>query len=97
MKKLFFSVVSFSLIAACVFAYLLLAAPNINKKRVAVKIPTGSSYEDVLRILRGNNVLKNEYTFSLVSDMKHYPDRIKSGHYILTGGMNNRQIVNMLR
>ena len=78
--------------------YELLMAPNINtEKRVSVKIPTGSVYADVEKILKQNNVLKSEFTFSLVSLMKHYPDNVKPGYYIFTNGMNNRQIVNMLR
>jgi UPF0755 protein len=85
------------LIAAAVSFYFLFVAPNINEKRVAIKIPTGSTYEDVIQILTDQNILKNPLTFSLVSEMKKYPDNVKSGYYVLAGNMNNRQIVNILQ
>ncbi len=97
MKKFLFLFLLFIVFGAAVVHHLFWAA-NINaEKRVSVKIPTGSSYQDVLRILRQNQVLKSEFTFSLVSQWKKYPTRVNSGYYVFNKGMNNRQIVNMLR
>jgi UPF0755 protein len=84
------------LLVAGAAGYLLFLAPNVNGKRVAVKIPTGSSYDDVLNILEKNEVLKSKLTFKLVSQIKHYPEHVKSGYYVFNGGMNNRQLVNIL-
>jgi UPF0755 protein len=79
-------------------AYRVLFAPNVNtKKNITIKIPTGSSFEDVLKILREREVLNDEFTFQLVAKWKDYANKIKPGNYLLTKGMNNRQIVNMLR
>ncbi len=78
--------------------YYVFMTPNINtQKRVSIKISTGSSYSDVLNILRQNQVLKNERTFALVSKLKQYPKKIKPGYYVFTPKMDNRQIVNILR
>jgi len=97
MKKFLFLLLVLLVLAAA-GAYQVLYAPNINaEKRVAIKIPTGSSYEDVLRILKENEVLKNEFGFSVVSKLKKYPDHVNSGYYVFTKGMNNRQLVNILR
>ncbi len=97
MRK-FFVVFIFLLLITARVLYSLLLEANINaEKRVAIKIPTGSSYKDVERILKENNVLRSEFGFSIVSMLKHYPDQVKSGYYIFNSGMNNRQIVNMLR
>ncbi len=97
MKK-FFYLLLLLLVLSAVGAYQVLYAPNVNaEKRVSVKIPTGSSYEDVLRILKENEVLKNEFGFSVVSKLKKYPDHVNSGYYVFNKGMNNRQIVNILR
>jgi UPF0755 protein len=97
MKRIFTTGLFLILLAAVGFSYFLFVAPNIQGKRAAVKIPTGSSYEDVLQILRKNKVLKNEFTFGLVSKWKKYPAHVKPGYYVFTGKMNNRQIVNILR
>lgn len=97
MKKVL-SVLLLLLIVAGVAGYVVFMAPNVNTdKRVAVKIPTGSTYDDVLRILSENKVLKNEKTFGFVSKLKNYPNHVNSGYYFFNKGLNNRQIVNMLR
>lgn len=85
-------------LGAAALGYYVFMLPNINaEKRVAIKIPTGSGYHDVINILRENNVLKDERSFALVSKLKHYPEKVKSGYYVFTSKMDNRQIVNILR
>lgn len=84
------------LLSAAAFGYLIFFMPNITAKRVAVKIPTGATYEEVLAVLRQEHVLKSERTFAIVSDMKKYPVKVKPGYYVFHNKMNNRQIVNML-
>lgn len=97
MKKIiaFFLIVA---TASAVVGYWLFVAPNINSaKNIFVKIPTGSTYDDVLRLLRDKQVLKSEYSFKLVSQLKKYDRHVNGGYYVFNKGMNNRQIVNMLR
>jgi UPF0755 protein len=78
--------------------YWLFISPNVNTtKRVSVKIPTGSTYSDVVRILQENKVLKDELSFAIVCRLKKYEQRINPGYYVFRKGMNNREIVNMLR
>lgn len=85
-------------LAAAALGYYVFMLPNVNaEKRVAIKIPTGSDYGDVLNILRNNKVLKDERSFSFVSNLKNYPEKVKSGYYVFTSRMDNRQIVNILR
>ncbi len=84
--------------AALIGGYYVFIEPNINSsKSISIKIHTGSTYEDVLHILKEHDVLKSEFSFDLVSQFKHYPENVKSGYYVFTAAMNNRQIVNMLR
>lgn len=83
---------------AAIGLYWVFYADNITPgKKASIKIPTGSTYDDVLRLLHENNVLLSELTFSLVSNFRHYPQQVKGGYYVFTPGMNNRQIINMLR
>jgi UPF0755 protein len=86
------------LVFSAVLSYWIFNSSNIAaEKRVTLKIPTGSQYNDVLAILKQNNVLKNEFPFTIMSQLKHYPQQIKPGYYTFSNGMNNRQIINMLR
>ncbi|MCX6200222.1 MAG: endolytic transglycosylase MltG [Bacteroidetes bacterium] len=97
LKKIFFFLL-LAAVAAIVGGYYVFVEPNINNtKSISIKIPTGSNYEDVIQILKERDVLKSELSFDVVSQFKHYPENVKSGYYVFTAGMNNRQIINMLR
>lgn len=89
------------LIAAVVVAgswYVLLKNNrNPDVKFIGVKIPTGSSYSDVLTILKENKVLADVATFEMVAKAKKYPAYIKPGYYVFSKNMNNLEMVNMLR
>ncbi|MCW5909391.1 MAG: endolytic transglycosylase MltG [Chitinophagales bacterium] len=78
--------------------YWLFVSPNVKAaKQLTIKIPTGSSFKDVLRILRQNHALKDELSFELVSKLKKYDRHVLPGNYVLRSNMNNRQIVNLLK
>lgn len=97
MKKILFLFFLVALALAAV-AYYVFMSPNIDSdKRVSIKIPSGSTYNEVLNLLHSKHVLQSELTFDLVSQLKHYPESVKPGYYIFSAGMNNRQIVNLLR
>jgi UPF0755 protein len=96
MKKFLFVCFLLAIVGAT-FGFWLMYMPNINtQKRVSVKIPTGSKYNDVMQLLQDNKVLKSELSFHLMSLLKKYPDNVKAGYYVFGKSMNNRQIVNML-
>ena len=97
LKKLIALVLLLGVLIGGYIGWRLLMAPNITAKRVTVKIPTGSSYEDVLEILYNNNVVKDHWGFETVAKFKDYGKKINSGNYVFTQNMNNRQIVNMLK
>jgi UPF0755 protein len=78
--------------------YYVFMIPNVTEvKKVSVKIPTGSTYDDVLGLLKANQILKNANTFDIVSRLKNYPAQVKAGYYVFNRNMNNRQIVNLLK
>ena len=96
--KFFGTVFVIGCLGAVCFAAWVFYMPNINAEtRVGVKIPTGSTYNDVMRLLKEKNVLLNDFTFSIVSNLKHYDHQVKPGYYVFNRSMNNRQIVNILR
>lgn len=75
-------------------------APNVElaeKKTVSFYIPTGSTFEDVSGLFRVSGFLKNTDSFIWLAEMKGYPESIRPGHYLLKDGMNNNELVNMLR
>jgi UPF0755 protein len=72
--------------------------PNIDlngKSCIYVYIPTGTDFQGLRRILRP--VLRNEKGFVFTAYRKHYENRIKAGKYKIREGMDNNQLVNILR
>ena len=82
------------------YAYKTIYQSNVNldgKKSEIIYIPTGSTFEDVIRILGENNILKNQSTFELLAEKKKYKNAIKPGKYRILAKMSNNALVNLLR
>ena len=100
LKRLVLTVVIIGLILCGVFAYMIytaLLAPNtkFTTREITVQIPTGSDIDDVVQILEPN--LKNTSNFYQVARRKKYDNNVKPGRYVLVQGMNNNDIINVLR
>lgn len=81
-------------------AYINLYQSNVNlgdKKSTIIYIPTGSSFEDVVRILGENDMLKNRTSFEWLAEKKKYKNAIKPGKYRILAKMSNNALVNLLR
>ena len=66
-------------------------------KDVSFYIPTGSDYQYVKDELASLNVLKSNGAFDRLAKKTHYNEKVHPGRYILTDGMTNQQLINMLR
>jgi len=74
--------------------------PNVDlhgKQHMYIYIPTGTGFDGLLKIMKGKNVLRNEGSFIFVALKKHYETRVKPGKYRIRSGMNNNELVNLLR
>jgi UPF0755 protein len=82
------------------YAYKTIYQSNVNlgdKKSQIIYIPTGSNFDDVIRILGENNILKNQSTFELLAEKKKYKNAVKPGKYRILANMSNNALVNLLR
>ena len=61
----------------------------------AILIPENASIDDVVLLI--DPYLKDKSSFIWVSELKKYPSLIKSGRFLISEGMNNNELVNMLR
>ncbi len=88
-----------SLIIAIYQIYRYVYKPNIILKEPVtyLYIPTGSNFDDVCKILVDNNLVKNISTFEWLAERKNYPKHVKAGRYKLKSGMNNNDLIEMLR
>ena len=85
---------------ACVIGfvvYLRVFAPNVAKEKTYLYIHSHDNFNDVIQSLQQENALKNTSSFEWLALKKGYDKNVKAGKYLLKAGMNNNQIVNMLR
>ncbi len=91
------------IVAAVILAYQfykIVLKPNTwvkNEKEVSIYIPTGSDYENLKNKLYSRGVIINRYTFELLAKKKNLPGNIHPGRYIIKNGMNNDELINLLR
>ncbi len=64
---------------------------------IEIFIPSKSTYEDVLEILKQSEAISNTEDFDWIAEKKKYNSKIKPGHYLIKNGMSNNDLVNMLR
>jgi UPF0755 protein len=60
-------------------------------------IPSGSDFDDVVEILEDENLLINKESFLWTSKQMKYDENIKPGRYLLKPGMNNKELITLLR
>lgn len=70
---------------------------NVDLKDEFVYLPTGSTFEDVLNILEKENILIDVSSFEWLAEIKNYKNNVKPGRYRIKKGMNNNELVNLLR
>lgn len=93
-------ILTIAAVIAGYFAYTWTYKPNVSLGQDTSKIiyiPTGSTYEDVLRILTENDILKNTESFNRLAEFKKYKSRIKPGKYKIQNNTNNNDLIKMLR
>jgi len=74
--------------------------PNVPEKLEDsfLIIPTGSSFEDVVSILKGKKIIKDESSFRWVAEqMKYIKPQMRAGRFEIQPGWSNRSLVRHLR
>ncbi|WP_108868271.1 endolytic transglycosylase MltG [Aquimarina aquimarini] len=99
-KKILLAIALVGLIVGGIFAYNVYQAvfsPNTNfdKETSVVYIPSGATYTELIEII--SPVVKDIYSFDKIARRKGYIKNIKAGKYVLKKGLNNNEIVNVLR
>ncbi len=82
------------------WTYDIIFTPNtaFEDEEINIQIPEKSTYEDVLKVLRNKNVLKDESSFNRVADWMNYQrTNVPSGSFDIKRGWNNRQLISKLR
>ena len=97
---LFFLMVIAAIAAFFARNYLYISKPIIKTadgKDVSLYIPSNADYQYVKDEIISLNVLESKRAFDWLAKKMHYDENVHPGRYILTNGMSNRQLINMLR
>jgi UPF0755 protein len=96
-RNVFLFLVTCAVVAALAFYYFLYAPNTSVSHKSALYIHTGSTYDDVLKTLEDEGLLKSMFTFEFVAGRMNYAKHIKPGKYLLKSGMGNYKLIQMLR
>ncbi len=79
------------------YVYQAVFSPNTNfeTETVTIYIPSGTTYSGLRKLV--DPLLKNTSSFDKIADKKGYSKNIKAGRYILNKGLNNNEIIDILR
>ena len=101
MKRLIFAILGLLvIISTFIFAkmYKAIMNPNVmTNENYSLYIYENDNFENIKEILYSDNIIINKKSFEWLAKKLDYPQYIKSGHYVIKDGMNNNQILNMLR
>lgn len=94
--------VFYIILTACLvgtaFLWLVVFKPNVKAdSALRIYLPAGSSFENLIDTLRSSGALKSERNFLITAKLKSFDRSLKSGSYLIDPGMNNSELVNMLR
>jgi len=89
-----------AIVVAGILFYSYVYAPNVilePKEQTHLHIPSGSTYDDVLKLLEEHDFLRHPERFHWLAVRKNYPNRIMAGRYLIVDGMSNNELINLLR
>lgn len=105
-KKLIFKVVAITVLSLIVISvvtgysyYKKIYYPNVklNKSINYLYIPTGSNFDDLLKILNDSALLIDNSSFEWLAEQKNFVNHVKPGKYRITNNMSNNELINLLR
>lgn len=81
------------------FLYSRIYKPNLSLEPSVepfLYIPTNATFDQICRLLSASGLTDTE-SFRWTAEKMNYPNKVKAGRYRLTDGMNNLELVRMLR
>ena len=70
---------------------------NFEENRKSFYIKTGSTFDDVIRSIDTQHLIKNPKTFEWVAKQLGYDEKVKAGKYVIQRGSSIFAIVRTLR
>ena len=87
--------IAFLVFVAVIYIKFFTSDTKFDKDEIYVEIPTGSTYQDVEKIL--SPLVKNMSDFEIIAKRRSYPENVKAGRFLLKKGMSAFQLVASMR
>ncbi|MEQ9188284.1 MAG: endolytic transglycosylase MltG [Cryomorphaceae bacterium] len=102
LKRFLLTILSLALLLGAYLAwdyYQRIFAPNVALKSGEIEfyIHTNWNFDQVQQALLDQHVIEDGSSFAWVAERKNYAEMVKPGRYVIFDGMNNNQLVNLLR
>jgi UPF0755 protein len=85
----------FLVVATIVYVKFFSSNTKFSKEELYVEVPTGSTYEDVKKII--SPYVENMSGFEMMAGLRKYDENVKSGRFLLQKGMGNFKLVAAMR
>ena len=86
------------IIAVAGVSWYIVLKPNVKGPTVQeIKIPSGTSFNDLYSLLTSSGVLRNGRTFIITAKLKRFDRSVKPGFYTLEPSMSNNKIIDIIR
>ena len=103
-RKYGISLLSIILVIGIIVAinlYKKIFSPNVSlesgKQKTHLYIQSGAGYNDVIKLLKKKDYILDIESFRWVAKKKNYDRYVQAGRYKIEHGMNNNELVNLLR
>lgn len=101
-QRVFLTLAILIVIAVFIFIrmYKAVLYPNVCLKNVdsySLFIYSDDDFESIKEKIYSDSIIIQKKSFEWLAKQLDYPKYIKSGHYVITNGMNNNQLLNKLR
>ncbi|NQV52528.1 MAG: endolytic transglycosylase MltG [Flavobacteriales bacterium] len=102
LKRFIFTILALIILIAGYLAwdfYQRIFAPNVSLEASQLEFFVHSdwTFDDVRAALEDQGVIDDASSFEWVAERKQYPSLVKPGRYVIFDGMNNNQLINLLR
>lgn len=96
-KNKIIKILAIVFVAVLAFLYIRFFTSNTNfeKEEIYVEVPTGSTYQDVEKLL--SPLVKSMSAFEFIANRRSYPENVKAGRFLLKKGMSAFQMVRAMR
>ena len=85
----------FLVFAVIIYVRFFTSDTKFDKREIYVEVPTGSTYQDVEKILLP--LVKDISAFEFIAKRRSYPENVKAGRFLLKKGMSAFQLVAAMR